>query len=101
MIGVGRSILHVGGFGVDAVLRYRVMTLPADTIAGPELVVGHGPGIEPIVALVAPPEKEVPDTGGSREALLGVGVPVGYVFADDGRGSVFWGLDFRLFFTAF
>ena len=32
----------------------------------------HGPTIEPVIALVMPPVDGVPDSGGSREALLGL-----------------------------
>lgn len=101
MAGIGRPILHAGLLGVDAVLRYRFMTLPADTKTGSQLVLAHGPTLEPIIGLVMPPIPGVPHSGGSREVLFGAGVPLGYMFADNGNKAFLWGLDLRLFFTVF
>jgi hypothetical protein len=96
LVGIGRSLVHGGAFGFDAVLRYRLTTLPANTYTGRQLVVAHGVTVEPILAVVGTPLHGLPRTGGSREGLFGIGIPFGYTFADSGDGAFTFGFEFRL-----
>jgi hypothetical protein len=95
---IGRPVLRASAVELHAEVRYRFMTLPSDTHAGRQVVIAHGPTLEPIFAVVSEPLAGSKATGGSREGLIGIGAPVGYVVSDRGGGVVF-GVDLRGFFT--
>lgn len=98
LAGVGRDLLRASSVALHVDLRYRLMTLPSDTHAGRQLVLAQGPTLEPILALGTPPISNLPATGGSRDGMIGIGVPLGYVFSKEGGGLLF-GVDLRGFFT--
>ena len=99
--GAGMSLYERGEFALGASFRYRVFTLPADTRAGREEHWAHGPVLSPFVAAVAPPATPSDEMKGSREALIGLEVPVGYAFAENGERAVTVGGNLRTFLTIF
>jgi hypothetical protein len=86
-----------GEFGFGASLRYRVLTLNADTREGRVEHWAHGPVLAPYFAVVWPPA--TPSAKGSREGPLGLEIPVGYAFADNGERTVTIGGNLRIFFS--
>jgi hypothetical protein len=87
--GVGRALIEgvvqnlTASFGVT--LRYRAMLLSAKTFGGQQQFWTHGPVLAPYVGLVPAIGNGV---GGVRELLMGLELPVGYAFAENGDRAV-------------
>ena len=98
--GVRYNAWESGEYAVGVDLRYRAAKLAADTFQGRETYWMQGPVIAPYVAAVMPVSSDG-SKGGAREALIGLDVPLGYAFAENGKHAFSFGVNLALFFTAF
>jgi hypothetical protein len=100
-VGVERQLIEKGAFAFGGAVRYRVMQLGADTFEGRQDFWSHGPVIAPLFAVVDDIARENPDIGGAEGGLIGIELPVGYVFAGNGDRSFSIGGNLRLFLPVF
>jgi len=98
--GVQTVLWEPSEWSVGVSARYRVVKLLADAHEGHESYWAHGPALAPYVALVMPPLGNT-GLGGSKQAFLGLEVPVGYTFAENGDHSLSVGIVISTFVTAF
>ena len=96
--GVRRALFEWSELSLGAQLRYRAMQLAADTFQGPERYWIHGPVLSPYIAAVPAVHEGASKVGGSRAALVGLDVPIGYVFAETGQRALSVGFNLTLFF---
>lgn len=97
--GAQTPLLEAGEVSFGVGLRYRAVKLVADTYESHEAYWAHGPVIAPYIGAILPGVEK--GWGGSRRALIGAEIPVGYVIAANGERAVSIGFNLRSFVTAF
>ena len=98
--GVQTALWEKGEYSFGVSARYRAVKLLADTRTGRESAWTHGPLVVPYLGAALPVVKGT-SLGGSRGALIGFELPLGFAMAENGKRSLSIGIGMRSFFTAF